>query len=936
MYNEKIESSIFWHTISDIDVISILDSNPTIGLSDQDIKQRRKIYGQNILPEIEPRSKFSIFFSQFKNLPIVILLIATILSYSLGRTLESLSIIVVVFITAGIGFIMENSSERVVRSLEKLRSSKAKVLRNGKEFQINVHEIVPGDIIEFEAGDRIPADCRLIESFGLVVDESPLTGESHGVLKDSSAIFSKETELAERKNICYMGTMTQGGRGKAVVVNIGKQTEIGKIGSLLEDVTTGKTPFEKKIEQLGKKLVIVILSITLLYIVIGYLQNFPIGELFLTGIVLAIAAVPEGLPAIATITLALGVKRMAKNQALVRKLASAETLGSITVICVDKTGTLTLNEPTVKKIILGDNTVLHISGTGFNPSGKIYKNKNITEKENKNNYLIEFEDKNQLLLFQTMILCNNAELHFDKTNWKILGDTTEGALIVASEKIGLKKIALEDEFPRLWEEPFDSKTRRMITVHRIKGNNKLLICIKGAPEEVFPLCTKIMEKNEIIVLDEEKKNQLNEKIKNITSEGYRSLLLAFLEIENNNINTVNEKYKFIINKNAVVLGIVALYDPVRPSVLNAIEFIKKSKIRVITIIGDHLLTAKSIAKELGIWNEENNAQDESVMLTGKELEKLTIDELAEKVQKISVFARTTPEYKLKIVEALQSKGNIVAMTGDGINDSTALKQADIGVAMGEKGTDVAKESAALILLDDNFKTITHAIEMGRLILFNIRKFTMFLLSCNLSEIMIMLFAIVLSLPFPLLPLQLLLMNMVTDTFPALALAAEKDKREELMHRLPSKNEPIISKKEWYSIFIRSLFMTIGTIGLFLWALNLEDKKYVAQTLVFATIGITQVLHVLNYSSLLHRFIGYNHRINKHLTGAILLSLGIIFISVNIEPFNKIFELHGLSFDEWLTAILVSLLSVFGANFTIRIFNGKFVFDKNRLKLNKLK
>lgn len=935
MHNKKIETSIFWHTISDIDVISMLDSNPTTGLSDRDIKQRRKIYGQNILPEIEQRSKFSIFFSQFKNLPIVFLLIATILSYFLGRILESLSIIVVVFITAGIGFIMENSSERAVRSLEKLRPSKAKVLRNGKEFQINVHEIVPGDIIEFEAGDRIPADCRLIESFGLVVDESLLTGESHGVLKDSSAIFSKETELAERKNICYMGTMTQGGRGKAVVVNIGKQTEIGKIGSLLEDVTTGKTPFEKKIEQLGKKLVIVILSITLLYIVIGYFQNFPIGNLFLTGIVLAIAAVPEGLPAIATITLALGVKRMAKNNALVRKLASAETLGSITVICVDKTGTLTLNEPTVKKIILGNNTVLQISGTGFNPSGKIYKSKNVTEKENKNNYLIEFEDKNQLLLFQTMVLCNNAELHFDKTNWKIHGDSTEGALIVASEKIGLKKRALENEFPRIWEEPFDSKTRRMITVHRKKGNNKLLICIKGAPEQVLPLCTKIMENDEIIVLDEEKKNQLNEKIKNITSEGYRSLLLAFLEIENN-INTINEKYKFIINKNAVVLGIVALYDPVRPGVLNAIELIKKSKIRVIMITGDHPLTAKSIAKELGIWNEENNVQDESVMLTGKELEKLSIDKLAEKVQKISVFARTTPEYKLKIVDALQSKGNIVAMTGDGINDSPALKQADIGVAMGEKGTDVAKESAALILLDDNFKTITHAIEMGRLILFNIKKFTMFLLSCNLSEIMIMLFAIVLSLPFPLLPLQLLLMNMVTDTFPALALAAEKGKREELMLRLPSKNEPIISKKEWYSIFIQSLFMTIGTIGLFLWALNLEDKKYVAQTLVFATIGITQVLHVLNYSSLLRRIIGYNRRINKHLIGAILLSLGIIFISVNIEPFNKIFELHRLSFDEWLTAILVSSLSVFGANFTIRLFNGKFVFDKNRLKLNRLK
>lgn len=926
-----MKTPIIWHALPIVDVIAILDTNLITGLSHQNIKQRQKIHGQNILPEIERRSKLSIFVSQFKNLPIVILLIATILSYSLGRIIEALSILVVVFITAGIGFIIESSSERAIKSLKKLGTPTAKVLRKGKEFQINAHEIVPGDIIEFEAGDRIPADCRLIESFGLIIDESPPTGESHGVLKDSNSIFSKETELADRKNICYMGTMTQGVRGKAVVINIGKDTEIGKIGSLLENVTIEKSPFEKKIEQLGKKLVIVILLITLLYVVIGFFQNFLIVEVILTGIVLAIAAVPEGLPAIATITLALGVKRMAKNYALVRKLSSAETLGSINVICVDKTGTLTLNEPTVKKIILGDNTILQISGTGFNPSGKIYYNTDVKEgeEEEKNHYLTEMENRNQLLIFQTMVLCNNAELYFDKTNWKIRGDTTEGALIVAAEKIGLKKGVLEQEFPRIWEEPFDSKTRRMITIHRKKKDNKLLICIKGAPEEVFPLCTKIMDKDKIINLDVEKRNLLDEKIKNITSEGYRSLLLAYLEIESNT-NALNENSKFSIYKNAVILGIIALHDPLKPSVLNAIEFIKKSKIRIIMITGDHPLTAKAISNELGLWNEKNDLQDKFEILTGKELEKFSIDKLAEKVQTINIFARTTPEYKLKIVKALQSKGNIVAMTGDGINDSPALKQADIGVAMGKKGTDIAKESAALILLDDNFKTITHAIEIGRLILFNIRKFTTYLISCNLSEIMIMLFAILLSLPFPLLPLQLLLLNMVTDTFPALALAAEKGNREELIRRLSSKDEPLISKKEWYSLFIQSILMSVGTIGLFLWMLNLEDTKHIAQTFVFATIGITQVLHVLNYSSLLQRIIRRNNKINKHLIGAILLSLGIIFLAVNVEPFNKIFELHNLNFDEWITVILVSSFTALGANFIIRIFNSKFFLKKNSM------
>lgn len=918
MSHKYINKSVFWHAISDKDALILLDSNAKSGLSKHDVFERHRLYGKNILPEIERRSKFNILFSQFKNLPVFFLLIATMLSFFLGRNLEALSIIVVIFMTACIGFIMENSSENAIKSLSQLRKPKSKVLRNGRELEINSYELVQGDIIEFEAGDRVSADCRLLESFGLILDESPLTGESVGVLKDSNIICPKETEIFERVNMCFMGTMVQEGRGKAVVTNIGKETEIGKIGILLEGIPNRKTHFERKIEKLVKRLVIAILFLTFVYIFIGLFQHFSINDLFLTGIVLAIAAVPEGLPAIATITLALGVKKMATNNALVRKIASAETLGSVNVICTDKTGTLTINEPTVKKIILGDDTVLNISGIGFNPSGIIYKKNNLTKKEIIFTHIEEFEDINQSLIFQTMTLCNNAELYFENENWKINGDTTEGSLLVASKKIGIEKHILEEEFPRIWEIPFDTKTRRMITIHKKKDNTNF-ICVKGAPEEVIPLCSKMMKKNDVIVIDDEKRDEINKKINLFTSEGYRTLLIAYLEIEDNLVD-FNEISQYINNNGVIFLGLVCLHDPVRPGIINAIKFIKNSKIRMIMITGDHPLTAKAIAKELGIWNN-NNQNDNYLMITGKELEKLSISKLAEKVESISVFARTNPEYKLKIVKALQNKGNIVAMTGDGLNDSPALKQADIGVAMGVKGTDVAKESAELILLDDNFNTITQAIEIGRLILFNIKKFTMYLLSCNISEIMIMLFAIILGLTFPLLPLQLLLMNMVTDTFPALALAAEKGNTKQLMSKITSKKESLISRKEWISIASQSLCMTLVTIFLFLWAINF-DKVDVAQTLVFATIGVTQIFHVLNYSSLPRNILKSNFRSNKYMVLATVLSMLIIIFAVHMDPLNRIFELKKLGLSEWSIVFLISSISVFGTNLIKRIFEGK--------------
>lgn len=905
-------SSDNWHSIASSDVISKFKTDVEKGLSSREVRARRHKYGHNIIPDVEQRSTAQILLLQFKNLPIILLLTASILSYSLGRVLEAIAIFAVVFMTVGFGFFMEKSAERAISSLVTLRAPKAKVLRDNREIEINAHDLVPGDIVEFEAGDKIPADCRLVESFDLVIDESPLTGESHGVRKDADIMIPAQAELADRNNMCYMGTLALEGRAKAIVISIGKQTQIGKIGELLQGVSSGKTPLEHKIEQLGKTLVIAVFAITALYILIGYFQGFDIGGILLSGIVLAIAAVPEGLPAVATITLAIGVKRMVKKHALIRRLASAETLGSVTVICTDKTGTLTKNEPTLREIILGDNIVISVSGEGFDPTeGKLFR-------DGKEAELSEEEEYDDLVMFlKAGSLCNNAELSSDGKQWFIQGDTAEGALVVAARKIGIDKKKLEEEYDRLWEDPFDSKTRRMITVHKSK-DGKVFAFIKGAPESILSICSKVSKNENIIDLDHAKLESIHKHIEDLTAKSYRLLMVAYKEL-NEEEESQEDNYHHAITKDAILLGIAGIYDPPRPEAKDAIQFMKEAKTRVILITGDHPITARAVANELKIGYSNNNGL---TVLTGAELEKMSVEKLAENIEKIDVFARATPEHKLKIVEALQRKGDVVAMTGDGVNDAPALKQADIGVAMGKKGTDVAKESAELILLDDNFATITHAVELGRLIFANIKKFVKYLFSCNISEVLTMLIAIIMAIPFPLLPLQLLWMNLTINTFPALALAVEKGDRETKLVRPPGKNKPMISRKEWLDISIQSSFMTAAAIAVFLWALSVEEEHSVAQTMAFSTLSLAQTWHVLNYSSTLKGILGKANTVNKPLIGAIVLALGLLVIAIYVEPLSDVFELHPLNLMEWVIAIIVSVISIVGVHITMRILRSE--------------
>lgn len=890
------------------DVVSKLGTNVESGLSSSEVRARQQEYGHNVIPDVEQRSTAQILFLQFKNLPIILLLTASVLSYSLGRVLESVAIFSVVFMTVGFGFFMERSAERAISSLVTLRAPKAKVLREGHEREISAHDLVPGDIVEFEAGDKIPGDCRLVEAFDLVIDESPLTGESHGIRKDSDATLGSQVELAERINVCLMGTLVLQGRAKGIVVSTGKQTEIGKVGELLQGVSAGKTPLEHKIEQLGRILVIAVFGITGLYIAIGYLQGFDLGGIILSGIVLAIAAVPEGLPAVATITLAIGVKRMAKKNALVRRLAAAETLGSVDVICTDKTGTLTKNEPTLREVVLGDNSVISLTGNGFDPTGKPYQ-------DAKELVIDPTKEENDLLMFiRAGALCNNAELSFDGKQWILHGDTTEGALVVAARKLGIEKAKLEDDYERLWEDPFDARVRRMTTVHKTR-DGRVLAFIKGAPESVLPICTKVRDNGNIVKLDASRAEKIRQQTQALAARAYRALMIAYKELGE---ETKYDDYSYDqeIAKDVVLLGVAGIYDPPRPEAKDAIEFIKGAKTRVILITGDHPSTAKAIAGELQIGHDDG--RDINVV-AGNQLDKMSVEKLADEIDSIDVFARATPEHKLKIVEALQRKGHVVAMTGDGVNDAPALKQADIGVAMGSKGTDVAKESAELVLLDDNFTTITHAVELGRLIYANIKKFVRYLFSCNISEVMTMIAAIVIALPFPLLPLQLLWMNLTINTFPALALAAERGDKDSIRIRPPTKKEPMISRKEWFDICIQSSFMTAAAMVVFVWTLSDSDEQSVAQTMAFSTLSLAQTWHVLNYSSTLKRIFDKSVAVNKPLLGAIVLSLGLLLVAIYVEPLSDIFELHPLDLREWGIATIVSVVSIIAANMTMRVF-----------------
>ncbi|MEZ4592323.1 MAG: cation-translocating P-type ATPase [Chloroflexota bacterium] len=813
-----------------------LNSDAKSGLSAAEAQNRLNQYGLNELVEKGTKSPWLILLDQLKDAMVIILIIAAAVSGFLGEMNDVIVILAIVILNAVIGFSQEYRAEQAIAALKKLAVPTVKVRRDGHLVEISARELVPGDVVMLEAGNLVPADGRLIESVNLKVEEAALTGESEPVDKFIEPIDKKELPIGDRKNMVFMGTVITYGRGTAVITETGMKTELGNIAELIQGVEQEQTPLQRRLDDLGKKLAWVALAIVGVVVVTGFLFRDPNQELietlellFLTGISMAVAAVPEGLPAVVTITLALGSQRMLKRNALIRKLPAVETLGSVTVICSDKTGTLTENKMTVTVLDVTDHTAT--IETLRDEKGAII---NAELKPD-----LAARLRSQSLLLKAGALCNDAILQTENGVERAIGDPTEGALVVAAATMGYRKEALDERWPRVAEIPFTSERKRMTTIHEVNveeddsdapwNASDYVAFSKGAVDSLLEIADRVWtgNQNEFVPLDETWRQRILDGNAKMASQGQRVLALAFRPLENLEESREN---------NAILIGLVGMIDPPRPEVKTAVATAKEAGIRPIMITGDHPLTAQNIAKDLDITQTDKN-------LTGYELAKMDTPALKEKVANISVYARVSPEHKLNIVEALQDKGHIVAMTGDGVNDAPALKRADIGVAMGITGTDVSKEAADMVLLDDNFATIVAAVEEGRKIFDNIRKFVKYTLSSNTGELFVMLIGPFLGMPLPLLPLQILWINLVTDGLPGLALAVEDGERG-IMKRSPfHPTESIFSRGLGTQILWIGFLMGLVSLGIgyIYW---LRDPNGPWQTMVFTTLTLAQMGNAL--------------------------------------------------------------------------------------------
>ncbi len=852
-----------WHNLDKEKILRVLNSRLQ-GLTIEEAKVRFSECGPNVLKEAKKTSALALFLEQFKSFLILILLLATVISVIIGEVVEGLIILSIVIMAAVLGFIQNFRAEKALQALKKMVAPLARVIRDGKEQEILAQELVPGDIILVNAGARLNADCRLLEAMSLKVDEAVLTGESVPVEKTAEAI-SQDVPLSERHNILYTGTSVVYGRGKAIVVATGMQTEFGKIAASLEEIKEEKTPLQVSVDNLGKSLGILTLSICLLVGVLGILRGYPILKMFIWAVALAVAAVPEALPAVITICLALGTRRMVKRNALVRRLSSVETLGSTSIICSDKTGTLTKGEMSVRKIFL-NNTEIEVTGVGYEPRGEfIFQNSNLSS-----------GGQDLDLLLKIGALCNDSQLTNEDGKWRILGDPTEAALMVAAYKRSLLKEDLNNEYPRIDEIPFSSERKIMTTIHR--HQNHILVFSKGAGEV-------ILEKSR---LDYEMKQKLLNQLHNMAGEGLRTLAFAYKE-------TPLNLPKGEIERNLEFVGLVGMIDPPRQEVKEAIRICEQAGIKSIMITGDHLLTAKAVAKEIGIL-------DKGLALTGDELDKLTDSELREKIKDIEVIARVSPLHKLRLVEAFQRNTDIVAMTGDGVNDSPALKKADIGVAMGITGTEVSKEASDLILLDDNFATIVSAVEEGRNIFKNTKNFFTYGLSCHIGEVLIMLVAILVGLPLPLVATQILWMNLITDGLPPLALSVEPITPEIMQQPPRGRKEGFFTKRVvFFGIGIGALIAIQG-IALLLYGLKTSLVK--AQTLVFCLITISEMFNAFNWRSDKVSLFKLGLFSNKPLILAVASTILLQILVVYMPFLQKPFHTTALNFIDWSLVILL--------------------------------
>lgn len=867
---------MLWHSLKLEEIFKKLDTNRN-GLTEEEAKKRQKEFGLNKLPEEKRLSKVGIFLNQFKNPLIFILLIAALICFFLKEIKDALVILAAVFLNTLIGFFQENKAENTLRELKKIVRYRAKVFRSGNEKETLTDDLVPGDIIIIEAGDIVPADGRLIEVHNLQVVEAVLTGESIPSEKKVMAL-PETTSLADRENMIYFGTNVVRGKAIAVVTSIGLQTELGKIASLIKETKEEPTPLQKKIGQLAKILGILIAGLAFLILIFGLLVGRSFGEMFLIAVAMTVAAIPESLVIGMTICLALGMQRILKRKALVRKLIAAETLGSITVIAADKTGTLTEGKMKVEEIFS--------QAEGEITAGKVF------------------------------FLCNDAVIENpdDEFNqWRIFGDPTEQALVLAAGQAGLKKKELDKEFPLVDEMPFDSEKMWMATLHKIKNqisNFKNVIFIKGAPERILKMSKYIRVDEQEQELSENKYQEIEKKYLKSTKEGLRVLAGAYKFTEAKKL----EEEDF---KDFVFLGLAILRDPLRKDVRETIEECRQAGLRPIIVTGDHKLTAQKIALEAGILKSEEK------ILEGSELESFNKDELRQAVKEINVFSRVEPKHKIAIVDALQSQGEVVAMTGDGVNDAPALKSADIGIALGS-GTEVTKQTADMVLLDDNFKTIVEAVKEGRTIFDNIKKIILYLLSSSFTEVILIGGSLIFGLPLPLLPAQILWVNIIQDSLPAMALTNEKTEKETMREKIKTRRQ-LLDKEMKFLILLISLVTNLILFGLFWWLYKKTGNLDYVRTIIFVALGIASLFYIFSCKNLRKTIFHYFPLDNKFLNFSVIFGWLMFVIAFYIPFFQKILRVVPLKITDWIILISFGLINI------ILIEFGKLIFFMKRKK-----
>ena len=853
-----------WQTLKKDEILKSLGTNEKNGLQYEQVKKRQDEYGKNKLKEKKKESLFIKFLKQFNDFMIIILIIASIISAIVSKMqgendyVDSIIIIGIVVFNALMGVIQEAKTEKSIEALKKMTPQIAKVIRDGKKKEINAEDLVKGDIIELEAGNYVPADCRILESHNLKIEESSLTGETEPSLKDADIICKKDIPLGDMKNMAFMASITVNGHGRAVVTDTGMNTKVGQIANMIIEDEAPETPLQKKLGEVGKILGLACLVICIVIFIMGLIKHIEPVEMFMTSVGLAVAAIPEGLPAIVTIMLSIGVTKMAKKNSIIRKLPAVETLGSSSVICSDKTGTLTQNKMKV----------------------------------------VDVKSPNRKLIIELATLCTDCEIFVEKESQIVSGEPTEKAIVEESINMGALKNELEMLMPRINEVPFDSNRKMMTTIHKI--GNKYRIITKGAPDVLLQRCTKeILDANNLnnIRVQALQTSRIQNDNRQMAQKALRVIAVAYKDVDSlpNKIDSEN------IENNLTFLGLIGMIDPPREGVREAVKTCQNAGIKTVMITGDHLETAKAIAKNLGILGLNDRA------ITGQELDKMTQGQLEKNIKEYSVFARVTPEHKVRIVKAWQRTGAVVAMTGDGVNDSPALKNADIGIAMGKNGTDVAKNASDMILTDDNFVTIVEAVKHGRSIYDNIKKAVHFLLATNIGEIVTIFMGLLLGIKSPLLAIQLLWINLVTDSLPAIALGLEPPDKN-IMNKKPRDNrKSIFADGLWGKIFVEGIMLGMLTLISFNIGTNLYGVE-VGRTMAFVSLGLLELIHSFNIKSEESIFkIGLLE--NKYLIGAFILGTLLQIIVVIVPGFASVFKLVPLNSIQWLYIAAISTVPI---------------------------